>query len=113
MDTYIAYHYSDSKISKFDSSKCDGLWFTDIEPSDNELLDGIGANGLSYCHKCEITINNDYDDGSNGQIDTYDCKENLINNNADGAILNYDGFTDYVVLSSKQVTILEVTETNQ
>ena len=105
MQTMIAYHYSDNKFNNFDKSKSDGFWFTDIDPSNEEMLSEIGASGSSYCAKCEITFNDDTAiiNGDNSNIfDQIDSEEDC------DAIINlYDGFKDYAIRKKEQIKILE------
>ena len=99
---YLVYHYSSSKFSEFDKSKCDGIWFTDIEPSNTDMLDEIGAAGSAYVATCIIIIKYEVD-----EINNYEVFEQFEVENADGAICIYDGFTDYAVADNEQVKILE------
>ena len=99
---YLAYHYSSKKFDYFDKNKCDGFWFTDIEPSDVEMLDEIGANGSNFVAKCIITINEELNEGNN-----YDVFESLESAKCDGMICLYDGFKDYAVLNNEQIEVLE------
>jgi len=99
---YLVYHYSSNKFDKFDKSKADGFWFTDIKPSDTKLLDEIGASGSSFVAKCIITIKHEID-----SFDNFDCFEQLIDAECDGAECMYDGFNDYCVLNEEQINILE------
>ena len=101
METYTVYHYSSEKFDNFNADMCDGIWFTDIEPSDEELLNEIGANGAAFVATCEITINEE-----TCNIDNYDVESQLAEAECDGSVQIYDGFNDYVVLSDDQVKII-------
>ena len=97
------YHYTDKPFNQIDASKCDGFWMTTIAPTQTELLDEIGANGLSYCLVCEFNDSGEYIlNGSN-----YDVAEQLESENADFIENRYDGFTDYAITNPSLVKILE------
>jgi len=96
------YHYSNVKFDKFDSEKSDGFWFTSISPDQEEMLEEIGAAGYKYVAIVEIEINDPIFNGKNS-----DVAEQLEENEADGIINKYDGFTDYAVVNNDQIKIIE------
>ena len=102
MTTLTVYHYSSVKFNRFDLSKCDGFWFTDIAPESPELLNEIGAAGSAFCAKCEITFDDEIINGDN-----YDVEDFLRSNDADCIVNNYDGFTDYALIDSSKIEIIE------
>ena len=104
METIIAYHYSDSKFDNFDESKCDGFWFTDIEPKNEDMLNEIGAAGSRYCAKCEISFNEEKGLDRQPKGDVFEAMDS---EGADHWICGYEGFTDYCVKSNEQIKILE------
>ena len=96
------YHYSTTKFESFDTSKCDGIWLTDISPEQTDLLEEIGANGINYVAICHADTENSVSNGSN-----YDVESQLANEDADCIENSYDGFTDYAFADSSKVQIIE------
>jgi len=77
---HLVYHYSNKPFDTFDKTKCDGFWFTDIDPKNSEMLNEIGANDIAYVAECIITINNELLEDFNN----YNCFESLEKNGCDG-----------------------------
>ena len=98
----VVYHYSSVKFDKFDLAKCDGFWFTDIAPDNEEMLNEIGANSSKYCAKCVIEIESPEFNGPNHDIEGF-----ILDNDCDGIINRYEGFTDYVLIDNSKIQILE------
>lgn len=101
------YHYSDKPFEKFDTSKCDGIWLTDIKPSDTELLSEIGAAGMGYVATVEVDLD-DLEPLVNG--DNYDVEEQLKSEPADYIHNIYDGFEDYAFASDEHIKSIEWSE---
>jgi len=99
---YLVFHYSSVKFDDFDNSKSDGFWFTSIAPHESEMISEIGASGAKFCAKCVITIENKLTEGRN-----YDIADLINEEECDGLIYKYDGFTDYAVVDNSKIQILE------
>ena len=100
------YHYSHTKIETIDMTKCDGFWMTTIAPTETELLEEIGADGLSFCHVVE------FDDAGECLMNSDNhCVEELLKENECDYILNrYEGFDDYATTNPDLVKIIECIE---
>ena len=97
------YHYSAVKFDVIDMSKCDGFWMTDIAPENVDMLNEIGAEGLSWVAVVDLD-----DSGEALQnAENHDVEANLKENEADYVCNKYDGFTDYAVTNENLVKILE------
>jgi len=100
--TITAYHYSSKPFDKFDISKCDGFWFTDINPGNTEMLEEIGASDLNYVAICELDINETLTNGDN-----YDVEDQLADTEYDALENSYDGFTDYALIDESKIEVIE------
>ena len=100
--TITAYHYSHSAFKNFDLSKCDGFWFTDIAPENEDMSMEIGAAGMSYVAVCELDVEETLIGGEN-----YDVEEQLNGTEFDALENRYDGFTDYALIDDSKIKIVE------
>lgn len=99
------FHYTSKPFETIDMSKCDGFWMTNIEPTNEEMLNEIGADGLSYVAICELDIDNLEQADGNQNYDVEDFMSQQPD--ADYMLCRYDGFTDYAVVNPKLVKIIE------
>lgn len=97
------YHYTSKPFETIDMTKCDGFWFTDIAPNQEDMLMEIGAQGLEYCAVIEF----DPDCGDfilNGA--SFDIEDELAGDEL--YIENrYEAFSDYAVIDPNLVKIVE------
>lgn len=101
------YHYADKPFDAIDFSKCDGFWMTDIAPSDDDMLDEIGAAGMRYVAIVEF---DETGESIRNSDFNHDVSEQLEKESADFIENIYDGFTDYAVSKAELVKIIEWVE---
>ncbi len=98
------YHYTDNKFDSFDASKCDGIWLTDIQPNDKEMLNEVGAQSFEWCAVCRVNTS-ELEELTNG--DNYDVEEQLESDDCDYIRNLYDGFEDLAFADAGHVEIIE------
>ena len=101
------YHYADKPFDSIDFSKCDGFWMTDIEPSNEDMLDEIGAAGLRYVAIIDF---DDSGDSIRNSDYNHDVSEQLEKEGADFIENIYDGFSDYATCNADLIKIIEWVE---